>query len=59
MVDWKTEGLQVSERDYPLDAQYLCRCFSCGKGYAGPKRSVVCNLCLDRKKTVDKDNTDL
>lgn len=59
MQHWKEEGLHSSERDHPFDKRYLGQCFSCGKGYAGPKRSVLCNLCLNRTKTVDKDSTDV
>jgi len=59
MENWKSQGLISSERDHPFDQRYLCQCFSCGQGYAGPKRSVICNLCLNRKKNVDKENSEV
>lgn len=32
---------------------YICQCFVCGHQYLGPKRSVMCKLCMDGKKPVD------
>lgn len=34
---------------------YICLCFVCGNKYLGPKRSVMCNLCANGKKPVDKE----
>lgn len=45
-----------SERDWPLDQRYMGRCVVCGNTYCGPKRSVICFLCANTKKTVDKEN---
>lgn len=41
------------------DNSYCCLCFSCGNQFLGPKRSVICKVCIDGKKPVDKqtDNT--
>ncbi|UZZ64176.1 hypothetical protein A71_98 [Escherichia phage A7_1] len=32
---------------------YDCLCYCCGHRFAGPKRSIMCNLCLNKKKPVD------
>lgn len=34
---------------------YICLCAVCGHQYLGPKRSVVCNICSNSKKPVDKE----
>lgn len=34
---------------------YICLCFVCGKQYLGPKRTIMCNLCANGKKPVDKE----
>lgn len=33
-----------SENDWP-DGSYFCKCLSCNKEYAGPKRSHICWTC--------------
>ncbi|QUL77253.1 hypothetical protein [Escherichia phage UPEC06] len=34
---------------------YDCLCYCCGHRFAGPKRSIMCNLCLNKKKPVDNN----
>lgn len=38
---------------------YICQCIVCENQYLGPKRSMICNLCANGKKSVDKESTDL
>lgn len=42
------------DRDWPT-GNYLCKCYKCGKEYAGPKRSLMCHLCIPKKETVSED----
>ncbi|AIA64794.1 hypothetical protein HL10_gp264 [Cronobacter phage CR8] len=34
---------------------YICLCYVCGNKYLGPKRTIMCNLCANGKKPVDKE----
>ena len=41
------EDAEIAERSYgDILSGYMCRCYTCGLGYYGPKRSCTCKKCM-------------
>lgn len=41
------EDVEIAERSYgDILSGYMCRCYTCGLGYYGPKRSCTCKKCM-------------
>ncbi|WWT49299.1 hypothetical protein [Escherichia phage vB_EcoM-LTH01] len=54
MKDQTFESLSFDDpRNHEKQKGYTCQCFVCGYRFLGPKRSVMCNLCINGKKPVD------